>query len=89
MISITPFLLYVVLIWGTVLWVWVINGLFVLECQSKDYHSQHEIGNQDEIAILITKKPIDYQAIHKQLNETKDNSFTDRFFKIIRHLIQP
>ena len=45
-----------------------------------------EISNQDEIAVLIAKKPIDYIALTKSLNESKQLNFATRFFDLIQSI---
>lgn len=44
-----------------------------------------EVGNKDIFAVLVTKKPIDYDDIKKQINQAQGTDLTDKMEKVFAH----
>jgi C1A family cysteine protease len=53
----------------------------------KDFSLQADnIGNKDIMAVIISKKPLDYEALNKNINITNGVSFTQKFQKVIESI---
>src|SRR5690606_15886090 len=44
-----------------------------------------EVGSKDIFAVLVTKKPIDYDDVKKQINQTQGMDLTDKMGKVFAH----